>query len=85
MTRPIVYEFFWVICDMLPGWARDLVGAPASAGELTTKTRRAIMSALMAVLNMSGRPLPEIADSYRRPAAQPIDQVAVSKFGMNSR
>jgi len=85
LTRPLIYEFFWVICDMLPDWARDLVGAPPIAGELTTKTRRAIMSGLLGVLNMSGRHLPEIADSYRRAAAQPVDEVPVSNFGMNSR
>jgi uncharacterized protein (DUF2236 family) len=81
VMRPVVNEFFWVLCDMMPDWARDLIGAPASYGQATTKTRRAIMSGLMAVLNTSGRHLPEIAESYRRAAAQPVDELAVSKMG----
>ena len=80
VMRPVMNELYWVLCDMMPGWARELI-RPANSGELTTKTRRAIMSGLMGVLNISGRHLPEIADSYRRAAAQPVDEVAVSKLG----
>jgi uncharacterized protein (DUF2236 family) len=84
VMRPVMNELYWVLCDMMPGWARELI-RPANSGELTTKTRRAIMSGLLGVLNMSGRHLPEIADSYRRAAAEPANEVPVSNFGMNSR
>jgi uncharacterized protein (DUF2236 family) len=77
-ARPALGLIQWVILDLLPDWAREMLSAPPRSSDVSAAWRRATMRRLLAVANSTTKDLPELADAYRRAAGTPSAPTAES-------